>query len=41
MLKVLENGLVPVYQGKSGQTVNFRELHEFLEGGLNEQRNIL
>lgn len=30
-LKVLENGLIPVYQGENGQVVDGRELHEFLE----------
>jgi len=32
-LQVLENGLVPVYQGTNGKAVNARELHEFLEVG--------
>ena len=30
-LTVIESGLVPVYQGKNGQIVDARELHEFLE----------
>jgi len=33
MLKVLENGIVPIYQGENGQVANARELHEFLEVG--------
>ena len=32
-LMVIESGLVPVYQGKNGQIVDARELHEFLEVG--------
>lgn len=32
-LKLIENGLIPVYQGTKGQAVNARELHEFLEVG--------
>ena len=29
-LKIIENGLVPVYQRENGQAVDARELHEFL-----------
>lgn len=32
-LKVIENGLIPIYQGKNGQLVDGRELHSFLEVG--------
>ncbi|WP_443660545.1 antA/AntB antirepressor family protein [Clostridium algidicarnis] len=32
-LIVLENGIVPVYQGEDGKLVNARELHEFLKVG--------
>lgn len=32
-LKVLENGLIPVYEGDKGQLVDDRELHSFLEVG--------
>jgi phage anti-repressor protein len=32
-MKILENGIIPVYQDKNGQAVNARELHEFLEVG--------
>ncbi|MBC8062306.1 MAG: antA/AntB antirepressor family protein [Clostridiaceae bacterium] len=31
--KVLENGLMPVYEGAHGQLVDGRELHKFLEVG--------
>jgi phage anti-repressor protein len=30
-LTIIENGLVPIYKGESGQIVDARELHEFLE----------
>lgn len=30
-LTILENGLIPVYEGENGKAVNARELHEFLE----------
>jgi len=33
MLRILEYGLIPIYQGENGQAVNARELHEFLEIG--------
>jgi len=32
-MKILENGLIPVYEGKNGKAVNARELHQFLEVG--------
>lgn len=32
-LKLIENGLIPIYQTENGQAVNARELHEFLEVG--------
>jgi anti-repressor protein len=30
-LTIVENGLIPIYKGESGQVVDARELHEFLE----------
>jgi len=32
-MKLLENGIIPVYESKTGQAVNARDLHEFLEVG--------
>lgn len=32
-LTLIENGIIPVYEGEQGQAVNARELHEFLEVG--------
>lgn len=32
-LTIIENGLIPIYKGESGQVVDARELHEFLEVG--------
>lgn len=32
-LRLIENGIVPVYEGERGQAVNARELHHFLEVG--------
>ena len=32
-LKIIENGLIPIYKGEGGGVVDARELHEFLEVG--------
>ena len=32
-MKILENGLIPVYEGEKNNVVNARELHKFLEVG--------
>jgi anti-repressor protein len=32
-LKILENGLIPIYENEGNKIVNGRELHEFLEVG--------